>query len=352
MAEVLAVLAPGFADGLSRRCVTGHVRGLAVSARRGWTVVEELLATATFEPGMFRLVAERGRVEPDLYLRSELGGGVLRRALRPEVLEYELARGATLTVNGADRLHAGLLADREVLEYAVGRLAWCNGYLTYAAASAFGRHSDDHDVVVVQAEGRKRWTVFAPGTDEPVLDRDLRPGDVLHVPAGWEHVVTGLGEPTLHWTFGFVVPSRADLLLAELGHRASADPDALLDPGTWPTDPAALDVAARSRVTERRTGANLPWSLGAALPPLHALWVRWAARLPPVVAAGDGRLDVCTLGRRLRLDARLRDAMDLLARGDRVLAAELVGGEATEPVVRAFLTWSLRHRLVLLEEAP
>ena len=339
------------ADSLSRQVVSGQIAHDVTE--HGWPLVEELLSTATFEPNMFRLVGEHGRVEPDLYLETVLGGGITNRRLRPDVLLHELSGGATLTINGADRLHTTLLADREVLEYRVGQRAWCNGFISHTAGSAFGLHHDNHDVIVMQAEGTKHWRVYpADGTDrgEPVIDRVLRPGDVVHIPAGGKHEVTGTGSPSLHWTFGFVVPDVSDLTLAELTHRASLGTDlaALIGDGVR-LDPDTIASAARTRSLERRTGTNLPWSFGVELPQLNRIAVRWAARLPPVTTTTDSGTTVRTLGRTYRIDARLGEALRLLTRGERVPASDLVNGDATVPVVRTFLSWAIAQRLILVE---
>ncbi|MDT7729635.1 MAG: hypothetical protein QOI21_6211 [Actinomycetota bacterium] len=350
MTEALAALGGGSIPPatLSRACLTGRLDPTRTRFERGWQVLEELLATATFEPNMVRLIADRGRVEPDLYLATTLSGGIVKRSLRAEVLLHELSNGATLTVNGADLLHTGLQADRELLEYAVGRIAWCNGFVSHTGVSAFGRHHDNHDVVVIQAEGTKHWRVFDPALDTVVFDAITGPGDVLHVPTGWDHEVTGTGEPSVHWTFGFRVPSGSELVLDELNHRVRQGEDLVAHNG-FDADVDTLDTAARIRSLDRRAGANLPWAFGAELPALDELMVRWAARLPPVVMPTDDRLSVATLGRRYRVDARFEQPMRLLARGGRVRGSALVDGVAPEAAIRTFLTWALEQRLVLLE---
>lgn len=84
----------------------------------------------------------------------------------------------------------------------------------------FAPHYDDVDVFVLQAEGRKRWRVYAPlsghalprvsspdfneETDdlgEPLLDTVLQPGDLLYLPRGTLHQAEALPEEhSLHLT--------------------------------------------------------------------------------------------------------------------------------------------------------
>lgn len=316
-----------------------------LAATRGWPVLEDVLATTTYEPGMFRLVGERGTVDPSIYLDTELAGGILRRTLRADVLRHELDRGSTLTVNGADRLDRRVQDDREVLEYAVGHPAWCNGFVSHSAGSSFGRHRDGHDTVVVQGAGRKHWRVFEPGEDGAELfARVLEPGDVLRVPAGWDHEVTGTGELSLHWTFGFVVPTNASLLAAALSRSQRDELERLTS-----LSRADLLEAARVRTLGRRNGANLPALHGAF--DLATTEVRWAARLPPVVEVTADGVKIGSLGRRLGVDARLAGPVRRLGAGDRHLAADLVDDQATEAVVTQFLRWAVDQRLVLVESA-
>lgn len=84
----------------------------------------------------------------------------------------------------------------------------------------FAPHFDDVDVFVVQAEGRKRWRVYAPlphaalprvsshdfpntpeAIGEPLLDVTLQPGDLLYLPRGTIHQAEALpGQHSLHLT--------------------------------------------------------------------------------------------------------------------------------------------------------
>lgn len=315
-------------------------------ATRGWPIVEDVLASATYEPGMFRLVGARGTVDPSIYLDTELAGGILRRALRADVLHHELRCGSTLNVNGVDRLDRRIQDDREVLEYAVGHVAWCNGFVSHSAGSSFGRHRDGHDTVVVQGAGRKHWRVYEPGNDgsTQIFSSVLKPGDVLRVPAGWDHEVTGTGEPSLHWTFGFVVPTHASLLAAAISRAQGDDLQRLTS-----LSRADLLEQARVRSLGRRSGANLPALHGRF--DLATTEVRWAARLPPVVQVTADGVKIGSLGRRLVGDARLAGPVGRLAAGHRHLAADFVDDQATEAVVGQFLMWAVDQRLVLVEFA-
>lgn len=103
-----------------------------------------------------------------------------------------------------------------------------NAYASWTSQEGFGVHWDDHDVIVLQVSGRKRWRLYgttrvAPlhhdvefSTEEPTEPIDefvMEPGDILHVPRGcWHAVAASEGEPSLHLTCGLVTTTGADFL--------------------------------------------------------------------------------------------------------------------------------------------
>jgi 50S ribosomal protein L16 3-hydroxylase len=112
-------------------------------------------------------------------------------------------------------------------------------------------HFDDHEVIVVQLAGRKRWTIaqnttvvnplhnagralegeagrYADGPPPPDLRRGkavaLRPGSVLFLPRGYWHQ-TIAQERSISLTFGFRTPSWLDLLQQHLASTLSLRPE-------------------------------------------------------------------------------------------------------------------------------
>jgi bifunctional lysine-specific demethylase and histidyl-hydroxylase NO66 len=68
-----------------------------------------------------------------------------------------------------------------------------NAYLTPPVAQGLNLHGDPHDVFAVQTHGVKRWVVEPP--DEPRWELELRPGDVLYLPAGTRHAAQTIDRP-------------------------------------------------------------------------------------------------------------------------------------------------------------
>lgn len=358
--------------GLSRELRRARVDPESAARHLGWHVIDEVLASATFEPNMIRLVGSAGRIEAGSYSSARMGAGeIVQRSLATRVFHGELIAGATLIVNKADRLHREVRANRERLEHWVSELAWCNAYATWCDTSAFGRHWDDHDVIVLQTEGAKDWVVFDPadeGCERPVFAGTLESGDSLHIPRGWPHMVTGRGGPSLHWTFGFRRPTVgelvADLLTgsdkddlrsaqwSEDGSLSVADCVAARDIAKSLSGQAAtLDTRLRRAMSkERREGASLPWSVSPT--PWTGAAVRWAARYPPVVGYGEGRALVETLGGQYKLDGRLAPVLRLLAPGESVSFDDLRSETPLEEQqLSAFLDFALREEIVIVERA-
>lgn len=99
--------------------------------------------------------------------------------------------------------------------------------VSFAAKDAgVGPHIDSYDVFLLQANGRRRWEIASAGGDttnregldlrmlerfEPTEVYELEPGDMLYLPPGVPHNGVAL-EPCLTLSFGFLAPSRAEIL--------------------------------------------------------------------------------------------------------------------------------------------
>lgn len=99
-------------------------------------------------------------------------------------------------------------------------------------------HFDDHDLLVVQQYGEKRWYMSnkpseLPNTWKgipadalelgPSTTLDLRPGDLLYLPRGTLHTVDSDAE-SLHLSIGFTPLTVRDLLIAALDQLSDLDP--------------------------------------------------------------------------------------------------------------------------------
>lgn len=80
-----------------------------------------------------------------------------------------------------------------------------NIYLTPPNSQGFAPHYDDIEAFVLQIEGKKEWSLYAPRSEneklpressgnfqqdeigEPIFTQILEPGDLLYFPRGWIH---------------------------------------------------------------------------------------------------------------------------------------------------------------------
>lgn len=97
-------------------------------------------------------------------------------------------------------------------------------------------HYDDHDLIVVQLLGAKRWYVanssdlpntwrgIPPDTVElgPHTSFEVRPGDVVYLPRGTLHSVTSDAE-SLHLSIGFTPLTLREALIAALDQLSDVD---------------------------------------------------------------------------------------------------------------------------------
>lgn len=194
-----------------------------------WDDLNEIIATHRLEPPRMRL-SRRGEVVPATaysVLRTNRRG-VSWYQPQPAEFHARLAEGASLVIDAVDQIHPPVRDSAVGLERFFRTPVQVNAYASWTAEEGFGTHWDDHDVVVLQLEGSKRWKIYgstrqspawrdveapeAP-THDPILDVVLTPGDMLYLPRGWWHAVSAdQGTSSLHLTFGLATQTGAEFL--------------------------------------------------------------------------------------------------------------------------------------------
>ncbi|MEU4490188.1 cupin domain-containing protein [Streptomyces purpurascens] len=148
--------------------------------------------------------------------------------LHPAELRARLGEGASLALDSVDELHPPIARLCEAIERELRTRVQANLYASWTSTEGFGVHWDDHDTMVVQLDGAKRWKIYGttrpfplyrdienPGEApaEPVADLVLHPGDVLYVPRGvWHAVAADQGVRSLHVTCGLQAHTASDLM--------------------------------------------------------------------------------------------------------------------------------------------
>ncbi len=146
--------------------------------------------------------------------------------------------GLSLVVNDIDKLIPGIGALAAMVERHFRARASVNAYVSFRQDSAFGAHWDDHDVLVLQVHGRKRWFCYGKRdrypmkgvagpskvgeSEEPEWSAVLEPGDMLYIPRGDFHRAQVEDGHSLHLTIGLAFP-RGDDVVRWLGRRCLED---------------------------------------------------------------------------------------------------------------------------------
>lgn len=151
--------------------------------------------------------------------------------------------GCSVVINHADLFSPWIAALCEDLQFSFPH-AYANTYLTPPGTQTVPAHADDRDVFVIQVVGRKAWRVYQRipvpfpypheqvgknGLEVPLtvlegpvmIDRILKPGDVLYMPRGYVHEAQALSDQSsFHITVALATHdwSLASLLLAAGQH--------------------------------------------------------------------------------------------------------------------------------------
>ncbi|MBU7600247.1 cupin domain-containing protein [Streptomyces sp. P38-E01] len=228
------------------------------------SAVDELVARRGLRTPFLR-VAKNGSTLPESSFTSPAGvGATVSDQLDDTALWRAFADGATLVLQALHRTWAPVADLVTALGSELGHPVQANAYVTPPQNRGFDAHYDVHDVFVLQIEGTKRWIVHEPvlsqplrdqpWTDhraavaeaarrnEPELDAELRPGDVLYLPRGWLHSAQAQGEVSIHLTLGIHAWTRYALAEQLTGAALAVLRDDPAARGTLPLGADDLDA--------------------------------------------------------------------------------------------------------------
>lgn len=195
----------------------------------GWDDLNALLTHHRLEPPRLRLSVDGEALPQHAYSVPVMTRrSTVWHRLKPAELHHHLAEGATLVLDAIDELHPGVSHLAQELERHLRAGIQVNAYASWTPEEGFGVHWDDHDVLVLQLDGVKRWRIYGPTRqaplhrdtnvpepppNEPLVELVLRKGDMLYLPRGWWHAVAASeGVHSLHLTCGMQTTAGADLL--------------------------------------------------------------------------------------------------------------------------------------------
>lgn len=210
-------------------------------------------------------------------------------SVEPFATVRELINGTTVVLNNiAPRMRGPIRRLSNDLSRVTNTRVQINAYISEREAAGFGRHWDDHDVLILQVTGRKHWEVFAPAVLSPIVGHVdgarfgesvfstvLEPGMGLFIPRGWGHQVRGFSdEMSVHVTCGMRRMSGLDVLRGliendarrrapSIGSDCSMDTVGFASLGLGEADVDSVYGAWRARSKPQR--ATAPLRLWAAM---------------------------------------------------------------------------------------
>jgi bifunctional lysine-specific demethylase and histidyl-hydroxylase NO66 len=189
--------------------------------------VDRILSGTGLRTPAFRLVKDGSTIPASAYTRSTRTGSVTATGVSDPGRMFQLFHdGATIVLQGMHRFWPPLTRFCRELDLAFGHPTQANAYITPPGARGFARHTDEHDVFVLQAFGRKHWEVHQPEPDvdrpdlppnepveaDPIISVELRPGDCLYLPRGTPHSARTQETVSGHVTVGILTTAWGEVL--------------------------------------------------------------------------------------------------------------------------------------------
>jgi ribosomal protein L16 Arg81 hydroxylase len=191
--------------------------------------LESIISHADLRYPAIQLTQGGGYLPPDAYTKSIPCGRESFNGV-PDVAKVQSAyrSGSTIVLLALHRTWAPLRELCESLENDLNHLVRANAYLTPGDTPGFAPHYDTHEVFVLQVAGSKRWRVFQPPLPlphhtqpftpagyvlpPPLLELELKQGDLLYLPRGYVHAAHTSQGHSAHVTIGISVYTWVDLL--------------------------------------------------------------------------------------------------------------------------------------------
>lgn len=138
-----------------------------------------------------------------------------------------MREGVSAVLEAVNELAPSVEHLTEYLGGKLGAQSTANAYISFGDISGFGAHNDDHDVIVFQIEGKKKWTFFktektarkatvddlkSPSASDLGEEIIVAAGDIMFIPKGTWHDVVAVNERSLHLTVSIVYPTVVDFI--------------------------------------------------------------------------------------------------------------------------------------------
>lgn len=332
-----------------------------------WSELNHCISMDSLMSGRVRLMRAGREVPIDLVSRRKDNR---ERVLLAKALHLLCEQGLSIQLIGLHNLSPKIAALTAALERELRADMQVNAYASFTRGGALPPHADEHDVLILQIDGRKAWKGYGGAEarplkggiariEQPSWEEELQPGDLLYLPRGEVHHATVVGERSLHLTIGIQNLKACDSLswLRERGIQDILFREDIAPQG--PGDAAdrrstgikqalhelvdKLDLRDMLADRDRRVAPFRPLNLGFFGPLAPRSWVSPSLRrYPDLPAEGDARIEAD--GVQITLDSAERALLiRLLDSGGSRVDALLQGpeAEATERALSGLIRKSL-----------
>lgn len=151
-----------------------HIPGTADTAGLfSFDDLNRIIASQRLEPPRLRLSLDGEMVPLHRYaIPTTNRRAVSWSRIQPAEFHAQLKDGASLVLDSVEKIHPAVGAAAEGLERFLGTSVQANAYASWTDREGFGLHWDDHDVVVIQVHGSKRWRLYGSTREAPTF-RDV-----------------------------------------------------------------------------------------------------------------------------------------------------------------------------------
>ena len=226
----------------------------------GWNAIKRMIERGQYPRGLDHLrVAKESISAPPALWTSDGNADAAK-------LDACLAEGYSVIFTHIEPFIAPLAALCGDVKSRLREDVYAGLIVTSGRDGAIKTHYDFEDLIIVQAEGTKRWQIYGPAVCNPVrglprpptpdtppiFDEVLQTGDILFVPAGhWHHCEAGPGR-SVHFSVLMLPPAGwhgvkniiAPLIAEEMFRRP-------LTRLGGPSELAALEAGIKKRVIEK-----------------------------------------------------------------------------------------------------
>jgi lysine-specific demethylase/histidyl-hydroxylase NO66 len=157
-----------------------------------------------------------------------------RRSTDPNDVGQAWRDGSTIIINAVHKRESHVASFIQELERAFQHAVGANLYFTPPSNQGFKTHVDEHDVFILQLDGKKAWTVFdmndgvrrTPARDATAFPMQLvlQQGHALYIPKGYPHCASAQGSASTHLTVGLYPFQLSDLISRSLREVARDHP--------------------------------------------------------------------------------------------------------------------------------